>query len=415
MNIQQPIASDEKGMDGRSLPTRKGFVLPTVMFSVAVMSIVVVAALNTASDERRTSRATREATLALYAAEGGLRQVYGSWPSAAVKLMNPGDSLVLGWAELPNKASYRTVIHRLDGGGLQEYNVVVTGRRKGESGGVATIVGVVGGIPKLTYGVFSKTNISLGGGGLIDSYDSEVAPYNSLAPDSNATIWSNGALDINRTTVLGTVSAAGDTSSSNWGTVNVSGGVHGYEEAAPEMDINACPATGFTPAAQVPTGAGISYNATTGVLTVSAGAILLLTGSSYYFSRVILAGNSQLHVNPAVGAARTEITVSDSLDLRGGTVVNQTNVPTKLGFSSCGSPVPARGWLVSGGASAAYSVYAPNHPVTLTGGGTLYGAVVASRFFNTGGGTLHYDEALARLPSEKLLVQKGTWSMLPGS
>src|SRR5687767_1871229 len=161
-----------------TMTNRKGFVLPTVVFAVAVMSIVAVAAINTASDERRTSRATREATLALYAAESGLRKTYGAWPVDPVKALNPGDSLNLGWQYLPNNASYRTVIHRLDKGGLQEYNVVVQGRRTGRNGGVATIVGVVGGIPVLTYGVFSKTNISLGGGGSIDSYDSEVSAYN---------------------------------------------------------------------------------------------------------------------------------------------------------------------------------------------------------------------------------------------
>src|SRR3990170_5504556 len=249
MTIQMPIPSEEKRVDRRARPNRRGFVLPTVMFSVAVMSIVVVAAISTASDERRSSRATREATLALYAAEGGLRQVYGAWPSAAVKALNAGDSLDLGWAQLPNKASYRAVIHRLDkGNSLQEYNVVVQGRRKGESGGVATVLGVVGGIPLLTYGVFGKTSINLDGGASVDSYDSEVAAYNALAPDSNATIWSNGSLDINRTSVLGTVGAAGDTSSSNWGTLNVSGGVHGYEEPVPEMPIKACPTTGYTSA-----------------------------------------------------------------------------------------------------------------------------------------------------------------------
>lgn len=415
MTIQMPIPSEEKRTDLPAQSTRRGFVLPTVMFAVAVMSIVVVAAINTASDERRSSRATREATLALYAAEGGLRQVYGAWPSDAVKALNAGDSLDLGWASLPNNASYRAVIHRLDkGNSLQEYNVVVQGRRKGESGGVATILGVVGGIPLLTYGVFGKTNVSLGGGTIIDSYDSEVATYNALAPDSNATIWSNGALDINRTSVLGTVTAAGDTSSANWGTVTATGGVHGYEEPAPEMPINSCPTTGYTPAAQIPVAAGIIYNALTGVLTVTSGAILNLTGNNYYFSRVILSGNSQLHVNPTNGQ-RIEVVVNDSLDLRGGSVINQTMVPPKLGFASCGSPVPARTWLISGGSQAAYSVYAPNHPVVLTGSSDLFGAVVGSRFTATGGAKFHYDEALARLPSKNLLVQKGTWTMFPGS
>src|SRR5688500_334892 len=165
MPIQTPIASAATLADFSARQARRGFALPTVMFGVAIMSVVAVAAINTASDERRSSRATREATLALYAAEGGLRQVYGAWPSDAVKALNAGDSLDLGWASLPNNASYRAVIHRVDkGNSLQEYNVVVQGRRKGESGGVATILGVVGGIPLLTYGVFGMTNVSLGGG-----------------------------------------------------------------------------------------------------------------------------------------------------------------------------------------------------------------------------------------------------------
>ncbi|HEU4747233.1 MAG TPA: pilus assembly PilX N-terminal domain-containing protein, partial [Gemmatimonadaceae bacterium] len=68
MLIEKTIASDRRQTNQAHPHVRKGFVLPTVMFSVAVMSIVVVAAINTASDERRTSRATRESTLALYAA-----------------------------------------------------------------------------------------------------------------------------------------------------------------------------------------------------------------------------------------------------------------------------------------------------------------------------------------------------------
>src|SRR5689334_5293280 len=94
---------------GTSTATRKGFVLPTIVFAVAIMSIIVVAALSTSSDERRASRAVRESTLATYAAESGLRQTFGAWPTASVNAMNPGDSLDLGWQDLPNNAKYRTV------------------------------------------------------------------------------------------------------------------------------------------------------------------------------------------------------------------------------------------------------------------------------------------------------------------
>src|SRR5256885_15855209 len=88
---------------------RRGFVMPTVILAITVMSLIAVAALTTASDERRASRATRESTLAMYAAEAGLRQTYGAWPAAA-KALTPGDSLDLGWQSLPNKAAYQAVI-----------------------------------------------------------------------------------------------------------------------------------------------------------------------------------------------------------------------------------------------------------------------------------------------------------------
>jgi hypothetical protein len=140
----------------KSTNSRKGFVLPMVVFAVAIMSIIVVASLATSSDERRASRAVRESTLAEYAADAGLRQTYGAWPVAAVKALNPGDSLDLGWQALPNSGSagkYRAVIHRVDGGGLQEYDVVVQGRRTGLNGGISTIIGVVGGVPLFSRAV----------------------------------------------------------------------------------------------------------------------------------------------------------------------------------------------------------------------------------------------------------------------
>ena len=397
---------------GRNSPRdRKGFVFPTVVFSIAVMSIVVVAAVNTSTDERRASRATRESTLAIYAAEAGLRQTYGSWPSASVKALNPGDSLDLGWQTLSSNSTYRTFIHRLDKGGLQEYDVVVQGRRLGLNGGMATLVGVVGGVPVLTYAVFSKTNVSLGSG-IVDSYDSEVAPYVAGAADSNATIWANGNIDISKTTVQGDVTATGTITYGNLGVVT--GTATATAPPAPAMDINACPVGGYTPAANVPSGPGITYNSLTGVLSVAAGAVVNLTASQYYFSQVILQGNSTILVNPPAGT-HIEITISDLLNVSGGSVTNLSAAATRLGFSSCGSPAVPSTWSLTGGSSSAFSVYAPNHPVSLSGGGDIWGAVVASTYTATSGSNLHYDEALARQPSNKLIVQRGTWAQMPGS
>jgi len=395
-----------------SFGTRDGFVLPSVVFSVAMMSVIVVVSLSTASDERRASRAVRESTLSEYMAEAGLRQTYGAWPSTQVKAMNPGDSLDLGWQTLPNSGKYRAVIHRVDKGGLQEYDVVVQGRRTDLNGGMSNVLGIVGGVPVFTQAVYAKTNVSLSGGGLINSYDSDVAPYTAATADSAANIISNGSMNIQQTTVQGDATAAGTITFGQFGVVT--GTTTSNAPPAPAMDINTCPAAGFTPAGSVPTGAGISYSASTGVLTVTSGAVLNLTGGPYYFSRVILSGNSSLAVNPPAGS-RIEVFVSDSLNLSGGSVTNLSGNPTRLGFSSCGTANPAGTWSITGGSAADFSVYAPDHPVLITGSGDLYGSVVALTYTATGGANLHYDAALSRIGSTKLMVQRATWALLPGT
>lgn len=389
---------------------RTGFVLPSVIFAITIMSVVVVAALSTASDERRASRAARESTLAMYAAEAGLRQTYGNWPTTAVKALTPGDSLDLGWQNLPNKAAYRTVIHRVDKGGLQQYNVVVQGRRTDPTAGIITIVGGVGGVPIFTHAVHTEGMLYLTNGGDFDSFDSEVGPYAATA-DTTANIRANGDMHVlDKTTVRGDAIAVGSI------TVGLSGVVTGAKisgaTATTPMDILSCPGGGFTPTAKVAPGPGITYNSSTGVVTVSGGATLTLPDSSYFFSSIVLRDKAKL-VFP--GNPRASVYLRDSLNAADGFITNLSANPAALSFASCGtSATPAYWALSSGGSAAYYSVYAPNHVVYETGGGDFYGAIVASIYYATGGGNFHYDAALARQPSNKLAVQRGSWAQLPG-
>lgn len=403
------VRMNEGNRSGMLSSNRKGFVLPSVIFAITIMSVIVVVALNTASDERRASRATRESTLAMYAAEAGLRQTYGSWPSPAVKALNPGDSLDLGWQNLPNKAAYRTVVHRVDTGGLQEYNVVVQGRRTDPTAGIFTMVGAVGGVPIFKYAVYAETFLYLSGG-IVDGFDSDVGPYVAATADSTGNVWANGGVYITKTTVKGDVTAVG---SITYGRKDV---VTGTETAGATavmpMDIIPCPTTAFTPSAKVPSGSGISYSAITGVLTVSGGATLALTDSSYFFSSIVVTGNSKLAVP---GNPHVNVYLRDSLNATGGTITNGGGTATALSFTSCGTSTTPAYWALSGGTEAYYSVYAPNHVVYATGGADFYGAVVASIYYATGGANLHYDAALARQPSNKLAVQRGSWAQLPGS
>ena len=53
---------------------REGFVLPAVVFALAIMGVLAVASLRTADDEHRPSRALRESRAALSTAGAGARE-----------------------------------------------------------------------------------------------------------------------------------------------------------------------------------------------------------------------------------------------------------------------------------------------------------------------------------------------------
>jgi type IV pilus assembly PilX-like protein len=395
-----------------SMFNRKGFVLPTVIFAVTIMSVIAVVALSTASDERRTSRASRESTLAMYAAEAGLRQTYGAWPVAAVSGLKPGDSLDLGWQSMPNRASFRAVIHRVDGGGLQEYAVIVQGRRTDPTAGITTIVGAVGAVPTFKYAVSTDSALYLNNGGLFDGYDSERGAYVAASADSTANLRSGVTLYVAQTLVKGDALSVGAQTFGTGGVVT--GAKTSGIPPVPVRDIIPCPAGGFTPTAKVPAGPGITYSAVTGVLTLSGSSTTLtLTDTSYFFSSIVVTNNAKL-VFP--GAPRVNVVLRDSLNATGGNVINQSASPPALSLSSCGTSATPAYWALSSGASAGYfSVYAPNHVVYELGGGDFYGAIVAWIYYATGGGRFHYDAALARQPSNRLEVQRGSWTQLPGS
>jgi type II secretory pathway pseudopilin PulG len=391
---------------------RKGFVLPTVIFAVTIMSVIAVVTLSTASDERRTSRASRESTLAMYAAEAGLRQTYGAWPVVAAGALKPGDSLDLGWQTLPNKAAFRAVIHRVDGGGLQQYAVIVQGRRTDPTAGIMTIAGAVGAVPTFKYAVSTDSALYLNNGGLFDGYDSERGAYVAASADSTANLRSGVTNYIAQTLVKGDALSVGSLTFGAGGVVT--GAKTTGIPVVPLRDIVPCPVGGFTPSAKVPAGPGITYNSVTGVLSLSGNPTnLTLTDTAYFFSSIVVTNNAKL-IFP--GTSKVTIVLRDSLNASGGNVINQSQLPPMVSFSSCGTSATPAYWALSSGAWAGYfSVYAPNHVVYELGGGDFYGAIVAWIYYATGGGRFHYDAALARQPSNRLEVQRGSWSQLPGS
>jgi hypothetical protein len=391
--------------------TRRGFVLPTVVFAVAIMSIIVVASLATSSDERRASRAVRESTLAEYVADAGLRQTYGAWPVAAVKALNPGDSLDLGWQSLPNSGNagkYRAVIHRVDGGGLQEYDVVVQGRRTGLNGGISTVIGVVGGVPQFSRAVYGGQLVWIQNATL-DSWDSDVGAYGVAPMTANADVFSNGTMTLQKTTINGDAGAAGAITLNN--SPVVTGITAPNSPAETPYDNIPCALPSGTYSPVTPELAAVGYTGN-GVLNLASGQTLNLTGSQYVFKSVSMAGTSKLTLplNQHV-----DIQVQDSIYMAGGSIVNTTHKATDLSFTQCGTPTnPSKTnyWGLTGGADAYFSVYAPNNVVYALGNSAFYGAVISSIFYITGSAQFHYDEALARAASPKLKVQRSTWTQM---
>jgi len=392
---------------------RRGFVLLAVIFSVAIMSLVVVAAFTTADDERRSARASRESTLALYAAEAGLQATLGDWPTATAAALNPGDSVDLGWIAIPNGGSYRTVIQRVDNGGLQHYSVVVDGRRANIYGGQSTIVSMVAGVPRFKSAISTQGSVSMTGtsSGLIDAYDSDAAPYNSATGDT-AAITSNGSITLyNSFTVRGNVTSAGAT----WNTAGVTGQVISFAQPFPVNPVLPCPTGGYT--ASVPMGPNVNYSPTTGVLELENGANLTLSGppTQYYFSQLLVASGATLTLDG--NGERMDVFVDDLVSFAPGTVINPSAKPTKLAFWSCGSPATPAKWYPSGGSGAFYSLYAPNHDIQVVSGagGDIYGALVGAALVIPSSTKLHYDAALTRTATNQLTVLPGSWAQLPAN
>ncbi len=122
--------------------SREGFVLPAVIFTMAILGLLGVAALATANDEHRASRAMRESGAALYAAKAGAHMILGTVvdsPRTVLGTLGGGmascDSVDLGWSTLPSGASYHGVLHRYDNGGKPMLDLTVVGRGAGPWGG----------------------------------------------------------------------------------------------------------------------------------------------------------------------------------------------------------------------------------------------------------------------------------------
>jgi type II secretory pathway pseudopilin PulG len=94
-----------------------GFVLPVALFVLVVLSMISATGLYVARSDFRAAQATRQAAVALAAADAGASRTVATWSLAVPSLPAPGDSLVVDWQTLPDGSLYRSVVVRAPVGG----------------------------------------------------------------------------------------------------------------------------------------------------------------------------------------------------------------------------------------------------------------------------------------------------------
>lgn len=361
---------------------REGFVLPAVLFAMAIMSLLAVMALRTASDEQLSSRALRESAAALYAAEAGVSIVRDAWDKAAVDALASGDSIDTGWNSLSDGAAYRGVIMRGDDTGQRLYTLTVQGRGAAGVGGRRTITVLISEKQQMAWAMFGRDGMEINGGVI----------NGDVGTNGNLTMSGAGAL-VEGNAILG-------------GTVDDPTKVTGnLTEGADPVTVNpvACPAIPYGPA---PTGGGVNLNTTTGNINITGGSVVTFAGGTYFFHDFSKGGGSEMDV--PVGAV-VDIYVSGNVSIGGGGFINLNNTSNNLQIWGCGTDVTD--WSINGNSDVYMTIFAPNHDLTISGTGNRFGSFTAAYLTKTGSGLVEMDFSLAS-PTGQFVVVGGSWTQL---
>lgn len=86
--------------------------LPVALLILVLLAMISVTGLHTARNDFRAAEATRQAAVALAAADAGAARTLATWSQVVPSLPAPGDSVLLDWTALPDGSSYRSVVFR---------------------------------------------------------------------------------------------------------------------------------------------------------------------------------------------------------------------------------------------------------------------------------------------------------------
>ncbi len=277
-------------------------------------------------------------------------------------------------------------------------------------------------------GLFGELLVDAFGNVFIDSYNSDVAPYNpsNIGPDGRPYDRKHGNVVGNVDATLGgSFSFHGDAYFGN--DVNVAGGsgfllgnvlaggtisaadgiISGFQVGGQNMQlIDPVPATAPADIATSNDNGLISGYfdaddlADDQILSKGSGSgpkqINLPAGGTYYFKEVDLPSNVNITLLGAPAATQTVIYLDGPAKILGGIVNGGPNPkPADLRIESIVT-TPLSAPIQFGGQASIYAdIYSPLQEFGLAGGGELYGRAFAKRLDLHGNTKIHYDESLA--------------------
>jgi len=142
----------------------RGFFLPMVIFSLAIMGVLVLLIVSTSDDDRLGSRYDLEGTRSFNAAEAGLTAILANWKAQNYEASVPlvGNSNELPWTTLAsNGGRYRGTILKVD---ASSYIITVDGQSGGARKGLRTVQMMLTPV-NLGDGVLGASNVTFSKGG----------------------------------------------------------------------------------------------------------------------------------------------------------------------------------------------------------------------------------------------------------
>lgn len=230
------------------------------------------------------------------------------------------------------------------------------------------------------FGLFGDSNVTLGGRAVTDSFNSKNGAYKAPG-GANGDVGTNG-------TGQGTVQLTGNAAVGGDVVVGMGGDPATAIQAAKNATISGTKSAATSPttltSVTIP-----SFLTDSGALSVSGQNTVTLPGGTYWYDSISVSGGGSVKF-----AGPATIYVSGTVSISGSGTVTSGDLPPNLTIKVKDDVNVS----VTGGGTFYGAIYAPKSDVSISGNGALFGAVVGKTLSFSGSGKdplmIHYDEAL---------------------